>query len=426
MYQIIYNEDSDAPLGATLMQDSYIARQPILNLKGDTLGYELLFRSPQYQDQAIFTDEAEAGSAVLANMLSNFGQEWLLGGKTAFINVGDMTLQSEFVDLLDPRKTVFEITPATTVSDALILRVKSLHEDGFQFALDDCAHHPDKLMLFPLVSYIKIDCQRAGMLGLLAEANRARKFSPGRTLTLVAIKVETKEEYERAKEAGCNAFQGYFFERSQMMQTKTLAPNAAALLHVLNLSRKKAEPRVIEDALKKDVATSLKLIRYINSAGFSLQMEVTSFRHAVQILGYQKLTRWLLLLLATSNKNAPPAVAKMAISRGRFMEILGKHTMGEFEADNLFLTGTFSMLDALLGVDMPSVLPTLGLVEEVEDALLRHEGPYYPYLMLSIATEREVEGMQEHWAHQIGIGAKQANLALLEAASWAESLTATS
>lgn len=413
------------PYLTPIMQDSYIARQPILDLKGDTLGYELLFRSASYQDKASFLDEAEAGSAVLANMLSNFGQEWLLGGKTAYINVGDMTLQSEFVALLDPRKTVFEITPATTVSDALLVRMKSLHEDGFRFAFDDCAHHPDKLPLFPLISHVKIDCQRTGMLGLLAEVNRAKKFCAGRPLIMVAIKVETKEEYERAKEAGCNAFQGYFFERPQTLQTKTLAPNSAALLQVLNLARKEAEPRVIEDALKKDVATSLKLIRYINSAGFGLQVEVTSFRHAVQILGYQKLTRWLLLLLATSNKNAPPAIAKMAISRGRFMELLGKQTLGELEADNLFLTGTFSMLDALLGVDMPSVLPTLGLAEDVNSALLRQEGPYFPYLMMAISTERGIDGMQQHWASLIGVSAGQANVALLEAASWAESFTAS-
>ena len=120
-------------------QDAYIARQPILDTHGDTLGYELLFRSHADQSQARFSDEAEAGSAVLSNMLANFGSEWLLGGKTAFINVGDMTLQSEFIALLDPAKTVFEITPSTKTSDLLLERIKSLHEDGFRFAFDDCA-----------------------------------------------------------------------------------------------------------------------------------------------------------------------------------------------------------------------------------------------------------------------------------------------
>jgi EAL and modified HD-GYP domain-containing signal transduction protein len=404
-------------------QDSYIARQPILDLQGDTLGYELLFRSHADQSQARFIDEAEAGSAVLANMLSNFGSEWLLGGKTAFINVGDMTLQSDFIALLDPAKTVFEITPTTKISDVLLEKIKVLHEDGFRFAFDDCAHHIDKLALFPLISIIKIDCQRTGMLGLIAEAARAKKFCAGRKIIIIAMKVETSEEHIGAKEAGCGAFQGFYFEKPQTLKTRTLSPNAAALLQVLNLTRKEAEPREIEDALKRDVATSLKLIRYINSAGFGLRVEVTSFRHAVQILGYQKLTRWLLLLLATSNKSAPPALAKTAIARGRFMELIGKSTMGDTQSDDLFLTGTFSLLDALLGVDLPSVLPTLGLSDNVNSALLNQDGPYYPYLMLAIATERNIESMQEQWAMQMGISANQANLALFEATAWSESFT---
>lgn len=406
------------------MHESYIARQPILDLAGDTLGYELLFRSAQSQEAAQFDSEGDAGSAVLANMLSNFGQEWLLAGKTAFINVGDMTLHGEFVALLDPTKTVFEITPQTRVSDRLLERVKILHEDGFRFAFDDCSHHPDKLPLFPLISFVKIDCQRAGMLGLVAEVTRAKKFCAGRKVAMVAAKVETAEEFASAKEAGCEAFQGYFFERPQTLQSKSLTPNAAALLNVLNLTRKEASPSIIEDALKKDVATSLKLIRYINSAGFGLRVEVTSFRHAIQILGYQKLIRWLLLLLATSNKNAPPALAKIAIARGRFMEILGQQTLGEQAADQLFLTGAFSFLDALLGVDMPTVLPTLGLSEDVNSALLDQSGPYYPYLMLAIFTERNIESMQEEWAEKLGIGARQANEAILEATTWAEAFTA--
>ena len=401
-------------------QESFIARQPILNANGDTIGYELLFRSEESQQSANFANEAEAGSTVLANMLSNFGQEWLLGGKMAYINVGTTTLHAEFIELLDPHKTVFEITPQTQVTDRLIEKVKQLHEDGFQFAFDDCANDPQKFPLFPLISHVKIDCQRTGMLGLLSEANRAKKFCPGRQINIIASKIETHAEYEQAKNSGCTAFQGYYLERPETLKSKSLSPNAASLLQVLNLTRKEADPSLIEDALKKDIATSLKLLRYINSAGFGLKIEVTSFKHAVQILGYQKLTRWLLLLLATSNKGTPPALAKIAISRGRFMELLAYDTLGKEEADNLFITGTFSLLDALLGVDLASILPTLGLNEETNAALILQEGPYYPYLMLAIATERNISSMQETWAHQLGITAQQANKASLSATAWAE------
>jgi EAL and modified HD-GYP domain-containing signal transduction protein len=54
--------------------------------------------------------------------------------------------------------------------------------------------------------------------------------------------------------------------------------------------RRNAEVKEIENVLKQDVALSYKLLRYINSAGFGLMCEIQSFRHAVTILGYEKLT----------------------------------------------------------------------------------------------------------------------------------------
>lgn len=407
------------------MQESFIARQPILDLKGEIVGYELLFRAGEQSSMASFVDEAEAGAAVLANMLSNFGQDWLLGGKIAFINVAEMTLQSEFVELLDPLKTIFEITPSTIVTDTLLEKVHALRQEGFRFALDDCALDPTKVRLHSSCAYVKIDCQRTGMLGLISELNRIRKLPPLSRVKAIACKIESAEEKTQATQAGCELLQGYYFEKPQTLKSKNLSPNAAALIQILNLTRKEADVRLIEEALKKDVATSLRLLRYINSAGFGLRVEITSFRHAVQMLGYQKLTRWVLLLLATSNKETPPALAKAAISRGRFMELVAQGLVSKEDVDNLFITGAFSFLDALLGVELESVLPALSLPDDVVDALMNHSGPYYPFLMLAIATERAMGEMIATQAQMLGISAEKANKALLEATAWSESFSST-
>jgi EAL and modified HD-GYP domain-containing signal transduction protein len=77
----------------------------------------------------------------------------------------------------------------------------------------------------------------------------------------------------------------------------------------------------IEDLLKKDPTLSFNLLRFINSSGFGLSCEITSFRHAVMILGLKKLFRWA-ALLTTSRDGAPPAVGQTAVVRGRLMELL--------------------------------------------------------------------------------------------------------
>ena len=401
------------------MIDSFIARQPILNEKNEVIGYELLFRNASNNNSANFDSELEAGSAVLSNILSNFGQDWLLGGKIAFINVAEHTLQSDFLVLLNPSKTVFEITPNTTVSDELVEKIHALREEGFGFAFDDCALDPSKAALIPYCSYVKIDSQRVGP-GLDKEIALVRKNPVLAKANTVLCKVETQAEQENAKKLRVCYYQGYFFEKPQTLKSKSLSPNTAALIQILNLARKEADAKNIEEALKKDVATSLKLLRYINSAGFGLRCEITSFKHAVQLLGYQKLIKWILLLLATSNKNTPPALAKSAVARGRFMEVLGKELMGQDDADNLFICGTFSLLDALLGVEIDAILPDLALPEDINNCLLNFNGPYYPFLMLAIASERGLTDSMAQYSEQLGLSSSKVNGAVLEAANWAE------
>lgn len=403
------------------MQEHFIARQPIVTKNGEIIGYELLFRSKESQQRANFDSDAIAGMSVLNNFLGNFGQDWLLGGKTAFINAAEEMLQSEFVSLLSPNKTVFEITPSTKVSPKLVELVNELRGDGFSFAFDDCALMPEMAPLLPACSYVKIDVQRTGMLGLLAEIKKIKMIPALTKAKIICCKIESQQEKGVATESGADFYQGYFFEKPQLMKAKRLAPNAAALLQAINLSRREASPAQVEDALKKDVASSLKLLRYINSAGFGLRVEVTSYRHAVQLLGYQKLTRWLLLLLATSNKDAPPALATSAIARGRFMELLGTKTMSKEAGDALFLTGAFSLLDALLGVDLGSVIPDLGLPEETRAALLDMEGSHYPFLMLAIAMERGLAEMATEQTEMLGLTSREVNQALMEATAWATS-----
>ena len=65
-------------------------------------------------------------------------------------------------------------------------------------------------------------------------------------------------------------------------------------------------------------------MRYINSPAFGLRVEISSFRHAIMMLGYKRLKRWLALLLATASKdvNLKP-VMFAAVRRGLLMEELG-------------------------------------------------------------------------------------------------------
>jgi EAL and modified HD-GYP domain-containing signal transduction protein len=192
---------------------------------------------------------------------------------------------------------------------------------------------------------------------------------------------------------------------------------------VLNLVRHNAEIKEIENALKRDVTLSFKLLRYINSAGFGLSCEIHSFRHAVSILGYDKLNKWLSLLLVTASKDpAATALMQTAIARGRFMEIVGATFFDREQTDNLFIAGAFSLLDLLLGAGLAEALEQMHLPEEIGDAIVRREGIYAPFLDLAIACESATVDELKAKAEVLQMTTERFNRAQLEALTFADSL----
>jgi len=225
-----------------------------------------------------------------------------------------------------------------------------------------------------------------------------------------------------AATGGYDGASGWFFLHGRKPSDK-LNPSHAQIVRVLNLVRRNADVKDIEIALKQDVTLSYKLLRYINSAGFGLSCEIESFRHAVAILGYDKLNKWLSLLLVTASKDpAAPALMQTSVARGRFMEILGKDYFDKSALDNLFITGAFSLLGVLLGTRIEAVLQEMHLPEPVVDALLRREGAYAGLLDLALACEEESSVVVAQKAAALGIGIPKLNHAQVEALAFADSL----
>ena len=193
--------------------------------------------------------------------------------------------------------------------------------------------------------------------------------------------------FEQAIVRGYDGVSGWCFLRGNTV-SRQLAPSHAQIVRLLNLVRHNADIPDIEAVLKQDVALSYKLLKYINSAGFGLMCEIQSFRHAVTILGYEKLNKWLSLLLVSASRD-PSAAALMqtAIARGRFMEQIGASFFDKSETDNLFITGAFSLLDVLLGTNMQAVLEEMHLPSTVADSLLSDDGVYSPFLKLARSVE---------------------------------------
>ena len=412
-------------LPATAPDDSVsmIGRQAILNERREVFGYELFDRST-----AASAHTAASDAALLFNALSYAGTEALVGRKLVFVNCTHESLVGGHLELIHPEKVVLEVpTLAEDASEqeiaALIPVFEGLRQRGFRLAFDQNLLRRAYAQWLPMASFVKLD-----MLTFPASSAEALvKFAQTHTTAqIVAEKVETQEQFELMHSLGVKLFQGFWFAKPDVVSAKTVRPSQATILQLINLVRSQSSTAEIENLLKKDPTLSFNLLRFINSSGFGLSCEITSFRHAVMILGLKKLFRWAALLMTTSRAGgSAPAVGQTAVVRGRLMELLAAEMLSPEEVDNAFVVGVFSLLDVMLGIPMEKALSTIALPQPALDALLHKTGIYAPFLELVLACENGDDEAFARTAEALHLSNHQVNWAHLQALAWADSMSDT-
>lgn len=409
------------PDGVTDDSVSMIGRQAILNERREVFGYELFDRST-----ATDAHTAASDAVMLFNALSYAGTEALVGRKLVFINCTHESLVGGHLELIHPDKVVLEVSTFGENASALDIEAavpifEDLRKRGFRLAFDQNLLRRAYVSWLPMASFIKLD-----MLTFpLENAQALVKFARTHTMAqIVAEKVETHAQFEHMHALGVKLFQGFWFSKPDLIPTRTVRPSQATILQLLNLVRSQSSTSDIEDLLKKDPTLSFNLLRFINSSGFGLSCEITSFRHAVMILGLKKLFRWAALLLTTSRAGgSAPAVGQIAVVRGRLMELLATEMMSTEDTDNAFVVGVFSLLDTILGMPMEQALNSIALPQPIVDALLHRTGVYAPFLELVLACENGDEEAFARNSDALHLSNHQVNWAHLQALAWADNLS---
>ena len=396
-----------------------IARQAIVNAQQMVVGYELFNRSRTGADHTAATDVILVFTA-----LSHAGTEELVGKKQIFVNCTHESLSGGHLELVDPDKVVLEIPPlGHTAAEEVATRMPilaGLRERGFHLAFNHTVLQSAYAPWLPLADYIKLDLSVLAPDQLAVLISYAGRHSQAE---LIAEKVETAQQYDMVSSQGVQMFQGYWFARPSLVETKLLAPAQASIIELINQVRKQASTDDIEATLKKDAGLAFNLLRLMNSAGLGMTREITSFRHAVMLMGLKRLFRWAALLLtAARTGGAPSSVGQTAVVRGRLMELLALETLPPEEADLAFVVGIFSLLPVMLSMPMESALGLLNVPEPVAAALLRREGFLGDLLTLAEACESSDDASFDRTAGLLHLSSQQINLAHLQALAWADQL----
>lgn len=396
-----------------------IARQAIVNVDKEVIGYELFNRSRAPAEHTAATDVL-----LLFTALSHAGSEDLVGTRLLFVNSTHESLAGGHLELLNPEKVVLEVEPlghvAAAEAVARLPMLRSLRERGFKLSFNHTVLESAYATWLPLADYIKLDLTVLRPEQLAVLVSYAARHSKAQ---LIATKVETQEQFDLLKSIGVSLFQGYWFSRPAVVEAKLLAPSQVSIIQLINLLRRQASTDEIEEVLKKDVALAFNLMRLINSAGFGNAREITSFRQAVMIMGLKKLFRWAALLLTASKfgtNNA--AVGHTAVIRGRLMELLALEFMSEEEAEQAFVVGIFSMLDVMLSIPLKDALQLINVPTAVKQALLAHEGVFGELLHLAEACESSNDAAFDQSASVLHLTSQQINWAHLQALAWCDQI----
>jgi c-di-GMP phosphodiesterase len=397
--------------------DSLLVRAPVLNRGLEIVGYDLRLSASGV--------DALSGHGLLQLLAGDSEQEnFFLRLPNRFALTGSGQVDAEKPAAPATGRVVVEMDPGSQPVDALTPQARKWKAAGFGICLQRPYSAPVSPETLDLASYFTVDGAELER-DLEKTCNRLRRHSAKQ----IAIGVETPALYDATRHAGCDFFRGYFVTQPSGEQARAIAPNYATIVTLMQLAQENAPVAKIEQSLKRDASLSYKLLRYINSAGFGLSCEIQSFRHAVAVLGYQNLYRWLALLLVTAaRQSASSALVTLAITRGRLAELIGEGSFESQERDNLFIVGAFSLLDVILRMPLDAVLEQIPLSDNIRDALLRREGPYAPILSVVAATEAfnqpRSRAQALELAELLGIAPQRLNRAQLDALAWAEGLAA--
>jgi c-di-GMP-related signal transduction protein len=257
--------------------DSFIARQPIFDRQQKVYGYELLFRSG-LDNVFNHPDPTEATTKVIAHSLLLLGIEPLTRGKKAFINATRDVLVREYMTLLPQESFAVEILETVEPDAAVIAACQKLKQAGYTLALDDFSADGLAAPLVPMADIIKVDFLATGREERTA---LARRYRP-RGIHLLAEKVETRADFLEAMESGYSYFQGYFFSKPAIFSGKDVPAFKFHLLQILaEINRAELDFKQMAEIIKREMSLTYKLLRYINSAFFGLQHQVTSLPQAL-------------------------------------------------------------------------------------------------------------------------------------------------
>ncbi len=406
------------------MTDQETSVAPAGAISRTLLGYEPIIDRARKAIAMRITARARGGQPVdIARLYTEVTELWPEDAIPVILRSEGAALPEQLLQVKPSRHLWLEVPAAQAAVPAGVQLIAELSRRGFVQVLSGrpVGALPPQLLPAFKMSIIAVEEDRR-----LREGAPAPSHEKARHIGYAQSGVRSIAQLRRSFDAGAQACIGWPFDDAIMHAVSSDSnPDFSTITRLLSMIERDADPGDIEQTIRRDAALAYRLLRYINSAAFGLTVEIQSFRHAVMMLGYERMKRWLLLMLTTASKDANMQPVMFAsLRRGLFLENL---VSGEGDAtlrDEVFILGVLSLLDKLFREPLPKLLEKLYVAEPIRDALISGVGPHAAYLAVAEAVEHAPDAKLSDRLDDALVSAEQCNRALVRAVTVREAAPA--
>ena len=362
----------------------FVARQAIFNRKQNVVAYELLFRNSA---ENFFPDieEGQATARLIMENQLNLGTRHITSGKTALINIGPDSLKHNLCDFLPCKDVVIELLETIEPTDDNYQLCRELFHKNYKLALDDFVYNEQWERFLKFIKLVKFDITQTPLSDI---AEIVEKLKQHKKIKILAEKIETQADYHQAHKMGFDYFQGYFFAKPTMHEQQDIDYNYALVVAIYaQVMKPSPDIKQISALFEADAALAYKLMRLINSGVFPIQSKISSIKQALVYLGHERLKKFVSLIVTAHTAGKKPAeLMQVCVVRARFCELIAKQVSKSL-AGEAFLTGLFSLLDAILDQPMSLLVEKLPFPDDIKAALLNEKNTLYYILNVVQAYE---------------------------------------
>ena len=373
---------------AKIARTKYIVRQPIKDLQGTILGYEIRYTGENYGYNEE-TGQDFLAAETIYNFLTQASDKTLKGGLN-FMTFTTNLLMKNTPKLFAPEDLVIEVSESAIIHPLALRFLERYHQEGYAIAVKDFQFAPHYITNLRHFDYVMVDLHHAED----ASVKRLTEMIHSMGKKCIVTGVDDEDMYQKAFILGADAMSGRY-AAEQMFTAVHSSSYLQSNFFRLLVAITKDEPEVgeIEEIISMDATLTYSLLRIVNSAYFALRNRATNVHQAVTILGLGQLRQWIYLMGCSNEKGeldeSQEEMLKLSFTRASFASELMRYAKNmPINRNDAYLMGMFSTLQFLIAAPLEDILAEVAISDHVKAALLNHEGRGGMLYDLILAYER--------------------------------------